>query len=187
MLNQPQVILDYTSKHWVKIRSHLVFYFWHPSPLQAEAGMEFTSWPRMLGSQPTSSTETRTRHVRIQSPTHYPLGHHVSTLGVTEHKYPVADGCASHLSCTPTKDVTWTNELYYGAILYYCTINTDIWPWPYIAYIKVEKFLKKLSEPSSVPTTGFSVCTVDLDHLLWSPQGDGSHQGWTSPLQGVRL
>ena len=42
--------------------------------------MEFTACPRMLRSQPTGSTETQTRDVRIQSPTHHPLGHHVSYM-----------------------------------------------------------------------------------------------------------
>ena len=52
--------------------------WWLPSPLQAEAGMEFTSCTRMLHGQPIGSTETETHDVHIQSPMCFTLSHHVS-------------------------------------------------------------------------------------------------------------
>ena len=57
--------------------------WWHPSPLKVETGMEFTSCPRMLHSQPNSSTETGTCDVLILSPICYPLGHIISTMMCT--------------------------------------------------------------------------------------------------------
>ena len=54
--------------------------WWCPSPLQAEASMECTPCPGMLHSQPTGSTQTQTHDMQSQSPMHYPLGHHISTL-----------------------------------------------------------------------------------------------------------
>ena len=62
--------------------------------------MECTSCPRMLHSQPTGSTETGTRNMRIQSPMHYPLGHHVSIRHDT-YTYTSSDTFISILGMTP--------------------------------------------------------------------------------------
>ena len=48
--------------------------------LQAEAGIEFTSCPRRLHSQPNGGTEPQTHDVQSQSPTCYPVGHHTPSL-----------------------------------------------------------------------------------------------------------
>ena len=47
------------------------------TPWYGEACMEFTSCPRMLLGQPIGSTEIQTHYVHIQSPMHYPFGHHI--------------------------------------------------------------------------------------------------------------
>ena len=48
------------------------------TPWLGGACMELASCPRMLYSQPTGSTEIQTHDLHIQSPTHYPFGHHIS-------------------------------------------------------------------------------------------------------------
>ena len=63
-----------------KCLSSLCFASAHFIPQYGEAHMEFTSCPRMLHSWPTGSTETQTYYLCIQSPTHYPFGHHISTF-----------------------------------------------------------------------------------------------------------
>ena len=64
--------------HWMWVVClRQVSAWWCPSPLQAEAGMEFTSCTMMLLSQPTGSTETWTCNLQIQSLMCYPLSHHV--------------------------------------------------------------------------------------------------------------
>ena len=66
--------------HWISVEClRQVSAWWCQSPLHAEAGMDFSSCPRMLCSQPTDSTETQTHNMWIQSPMHYPLSHHFST------------------------------------------------------------------------------------------------------------
>ena len=48
------------------------------TPWWGEAGMEFTSYPRLLHSQPTGSTEIWTHNFHIQSPRRYPFCQHIS-------------------------------------------------------------------------------------------------------------
>ena len=55
------------------------WHYWYSfTPKCDEACMEFTSCTRMLHSQQNGHTEIWTHNFCIQSPMHYPFGHHIS-------------------------------------------------------------------------------------------------------------
>ena len=63
------------------------------TPWYGEAGMEFTSCPRMLHSQSAGSTEIQAHDLCSQSPMCYKFGHHISHICTCIHMNIHTNAC----------------------------------------------------------------------------------------------